>query len=77
MDKYDQNHNDWDSSAEIIKSDKLLQSVRDGSSSGVKYLLEQGEDPNTVDEVCFLLLFYQLIFDGPLKPSYYSLSPGW
>lgn len=51
MDKHDQNHNDWDSSTEIIKSDKLLQSVRDGSSSGVKYLLEQGEDPNTVDEV--------------------------
>ena len=54
MDKHDQNHNDWDGSAEIIRSDKLLQSVRDGNSSGVKYLLEQGEDPNTVDEVCIL-----------------------
>ena len=52
MDKYDQNHNDWDGSSEIIRSDKLLESVRDGNSTGVKHLLEQGGDPNTVDEVC-------------------------
>ena len=57
MDKHhDQNHNDWDGSTEvIIKSDKLLQSVKDGNNSAVKYLLEQGENPNIVDEVLYLL----------------------
>ena len=56
MDKHDQNHNDWDGSNDVIKSDKLLQSVKDGNNSAVKYLLEQGEDPNTLDEVFYLLL---------------------
>ena len=55
MDKHDQNHNDWDGSTDvIIKSDKLLQSVKDGNNSAVKYLLEQGEDPNTLDEVLYI-----------------------
>ena len=58
MEKHDQNHNDWDDSPEIIKSDKLLQSVRDGNNTGVKYLLEQGEDPDTVDEVCDVDISY-------------------
>ena len=53
MDKHDQNHNDWDGSNDVIKSDKLLQSVKDGNNSAVKYLLEQGEDPNTLDEVLY------------------------
>ena len=55
MEKHDQNHNDWDGGTEIIKSDKLTQSVKDGNNTAVKYLLEQGEDPNSVDEVMFCL----------------------
>ena len=62
MDKHDQNHNDWDGSTEVIKSDKLLQSVKDGNNSAVKYLLEQGEDPNTVDEVLYLSAGFLLSF---------------
>ena len=55
MEKHDQNHNDWDGGTEVIKSDKLVQSVKDGNNTAVKYLLEQGEDPNSVDEVMFYL----------------------
>ena len=63
MDKHDQNHNDWDGGTEvIIKSDKLLQSVKDGNNSAVKYLLEQGEDPNTLDEVLYLSSGHPLSF---------------
>ena len=55
MEKHDQNHNNWDGGTELIKSDdKLVRSVKDGNNTAVKYLLEQGEDPNTVDEVCIL-----------------------
>ena len=55
MEKHDQNHNDWVGGTEMIKSDKLVQSVKDGNNTSVKYLLEQGEDPNSVDEVMFYM----------------------
>ena len=69
MEKHDQNHNDWDGGTEVIKSDKLILSVKDGNNTAVKYLLEQGEDPNSVDEV--------MLYPGLFITSSWSLYPGW
>ena len=77
MEKQDLNHNDWDGCTEIVMGDKLLQSVRDGNSVGVKYLLEQGEDPSACDEVRYAKILFSdrgsvILMIGLCKSSYWS-----
>jgi len=46
----DSNHNEYTGTDDVIVSDRILNCVTDGNGVGVKYLCDQGEDLNVVDD---------------------------